>query len=447
MGRIIRIFLCVLFLLGLALFGINSVGAKNSATNIATVLTINGSIGPATADYIHRGFVKAQQPGAGLIILQIDTPGGLSTSMRDIIKDILASSVPVVAYVAPSGARAASAGTYLLYAAQIAAMAPGTNLGAATPVAIGGGAPNADGENKKAQPHHLSEKTINDARAYMRSLAQLQKRNIKWAELAVIKGESLSATEALKMGVINVIANDISDLLQKINGMMINHHGQSYKIVTDHLVIQKIDPDWRSRFLAVITDPSIAYILLMIGFYGIIFEFMSPGLVAPGVLGSIAFLVGLYGLALLPVNYVGLALLLLGIAFMVAEAFFPSFGSLGIGGLISFIVGSIFLIKVEDEGIHLPIYVIATVVIITIVFLIFVFNIAMRSRHKPVVSGQEQLIGQQGIVTVDSDGRIWMVLEGEQWQCKSGKKLKTGQRVKVIGLEGLILQIEPIHEE
>ncbi|OGO94550.1 MAG: serine protease [Coxiella sp. RIFCSPHIGHO2_12_FULL_42_15] len=444
-----RIFARCAWILALCLCVLLSLFAQKKPVSIAAQLSIHGGIGPATADFVHRSFAKAHELRAKLIILQVDTPGGLSKSMRDIVQDILSASIPVIVYVAPSGARAASAGTYILYAATVAAMAPGTNLGAATPISMGNPIMPTEkdeekSKNQKTKSSETSEqKAINDARAYLRSLAQFRRRNVKWAEEAVTKSESLSADEALKMNVINVIAKDVSDLLQKINGMVVDVRGQSQRISSSDLTVQTIEPDWRTRFLAVITDPSVAYLLLIIGFYGIFFELLNPGFVAPGVIGAICLIVGLYALALLPINYAGLALLLLGIAFMIAEAFLPSFGIVGIGGVISFVMGSVFLIKVEYGGFGLPIYLIATVTVVTIIFLIVILNLALRSHKRPIVSGREQLIGKEAHVQVDREGRLWILIEGERWQCKCQQKLTTGQCVKIVRLEGLFLRVEP----
>ncbi len=446
----IKIFFSLIFLTGLWsiahwVLAQNNATATNSKT--AILLDIKGGIGPATQDFISRGIKKAADLNASAIILRIDTPGGLSKSMRYIIKDILSSPVPVISYVAPSGARAASAGTYILYASHVAAMAPGTNLGAATPVAIGTPGGKSDDKDKEKQaskkPSASEKKALNDARAYIRSLAQLRGRNVKWAEKAVVEAESLSAKEALKLNVINFIAIDIPDLLKKANGMKVDIQGKSSVVQTEGVAVQQIQPDWRTKFLAVITDPSVAYILLMIGFYGIFFEFMNPGFVVPGVVGAIALLLALYSFALLPINYVGLGLIILGIAFIVAEAFVPSFGALGIGGVISFVIGSIMLLKTKMIGYIIPMYLIIIIAIVTVVFFLLVLSMALRSRRRPVVSGREAVVGQRGKILI-SDERIWVRIEGERWQCRSHVSLKEGQEVVVKSVEGLILVVEPV---
>src|SRR5438105_4779867 len=304
------------------------------------VVPLEGAIGPAAADFVRRSIERAATDGTELVVLRIDTPGGLDTSMREIIKAILASPVPVASFVGPSGARAASAGTFILYASHIAAMAPGTNLGAASPVSlIGGGAPDKDG--KKPGEDAMTRKVTNDAVAYIRGFAQLRGRNAEWAEQAVREGVSLPAEEALKKKVIDLIAPDVPGLLAQLDGKTVNKRVLHVR----GAAVQEVQPDWRTKFLAIITNPSVAYLLVLLGVYGLLFEFMNPGLVMPGVVGVIALLIAAYALHLLPINYAGLALIFLGIGFMVAEAFLPAYGSLGIGGLIAFVVGSIMLIK------------------------------------------------------------------------------------------------------
>lgn len=343
-------------LLALVLLGsVSELPAQDAAK--AYLLEINGAIGPATSDYFTRGLAKAEKAQAELVVLRMDTPGGLDTSMRAINKAILSSSIPVVTYVAPDGARAASAGTYILYASHIAAMAPATNLGAATPVRIGGipGTGDKDGKKDKGKDSNqdaMGRKAVNDAKAYIRGLAQKRGRNVAWAEKAVEKAESLSAKEALKLNVINLIATDIPDLMAQLNEYKVEVLNKEVILKTEGIEILALKPDWRNRLLNTVSNPNIAYILLLIGIYGLIFEFANPGFVVPGVVGAICLLLGLYALHVLPVSFAGAALLLLGIALMVAEAFVPSFGALGIGGVVAFVFGSLMLI--DTEGIPGP---------------------------------------------------------------------------------------------
>lgn len=417
----------------------NAMAAK-TAGGVAAVLEVKGAIGPATQDFIEQGLKKASSEQARVIVFQLDTPGGLSKSMRGIIKAILASPIPVISYVAPSGARAASAGTYILYASHIAAMAPGTNLGAATPVNLG--SPNSK-DNKQSKQQSASQlKAINDSKAYIRSLAQLRGRNVQWAENAVSQAASLSAQEALKKNVINLIAKDIPTLLNKIDGQVVQLVNKKEVLQTKNLVIKNVKPNWRTRFLSVITDPSIAYILLMAGFYGLFFEFMNPGYVLPGVTGAICLLVALYALQLLPINYVGLGLIILGLIFIVAEAFLPSFGALGIGGVIAFVIGSVMLIRADIPGFGIPWELIAGIAVISLLFFLGVLQLALRARRRKIVSGAEAMIGQQGRI-VFRDGEVWVFVMSELWKVKNPEHLSDGQVIIVEAIEGLSLRVKP----
>jgi membrane-bound serine protease (ClpP class) len=420
-------------------------------------LAVNGAIGPATADYVHRGIEVAQKQGAQLVVLKMDTPGGLDTSMRAIIKDILASSVPVAAFVAPGGARAASAGTYILYAAHVAAMAPATNLGAATPVAIGmsGGGkddegsergPAKKGEGGKAAKHDaadsantMTRKQVNDASAYIRGLAQMRGRNAEWAERAVREAVSLSATEALKMNVIDLVAEDVPALLKRLDGRKLKVADRERVLQTADAVAIAIEPDWRTRFLSVVTDPSIAYLLILLGIYALVFEFSNPGLVFPGVVGAICILIAAYAFHMLPVNYAGLALMLVGIAFVAGEFFFPAYGSLGIGGAIAFVIGSVILIDTDIPGYGIPVSLALGIAAAGAAFLF----LALKARRRPVVSGHEELIGSTGQALEDFEQEGWARVHGETWRIRSNAPLKTGQRVRVVAMHGLLLEVVP----
>ena len=426
-----------------------SAGLAQAAPAPVWVLSVDGVIGPASADYLVRGLGRAAEQGAQLVVLRIDTPGGLDTSMRDIIKAILASPVPVASYVAPSGARAASAGTYILYASHVAAMAPGTNLGAATPVAVGGapGAPpqqpSPDGEQAQQPDDAMTRKQVNDAAAYIRGLAQLRGRNAEWAEQAVREAVSLAAEEALKLKVVDYLAADLPGLLAQLDGKTLETAAGPRTLGTAGAPLEAHQPDWRTRILAVITNPSVALILMMIGIYGLIFEFSSPGTGIGGVVGGICLILGLYALQLLPVNYAGVALILLGLVCMAAEAFLPSFGVLGFGGIAAFVFGALILIDTEVPGFGIPLSVILVTAAASAALMLVILGMALRARRQRQVAGDAGLVGSLArIEALEGDPRQgWVSLQGERWQVQSGAPLQVGQRVRVLAREGLTLRV------
>jgi membrane-bound serine protease (ClpP class) len=420
------------------------------------VLTQAGAIGPANADYLHRGIEHAAKLRAQLIVLRMDTPGGLDLSMRNIIRDILASPVPVATYVAPNGARAASAGTYILYASHIAAMAPATNLGAATPVNIGqpddtrerkakrGG----KGDGAQEEPPNdqtMMRKQINDSAAYIRGLAQLRGRNAAWAERAVREAVSLSAREALKLKVIDLMADDLPQLLKQLDGRKVSAAGGDVVLTTLTAEIVQRDPDWRTELLAVITNPTIAYLLLLAGIYGLFFEFMNPGMAFPGVFGGIALLLGLFALQMLPVNYAGLALIGLGVALLVSEFFVGASGVLGTGGLLAFVAGSIMLIDTDASEYAIPLPLVGAVALVGAVGLLVIGRLAYFARRRPIVSGREYLIGAIGVMLDEGDG--YVRIQGETWKVRARRALRAGERVRVVGIDGLVLEVEPEEKE
>jgi len=422
------------------------------------VLEVDGAIGPATAADVERVLERAELEKAELVILRMDTPGGLDTSMRSIVKRINTSTVPVATFVAPPGARAASAGTYILYASHIAAMAPGTNLGAATPVQFGGfpaskeeaprnedeqtvGEKEEKDDGKPLSGSAMERKLVNDAVAYIRSLAELRGRNADWGERAVREGVSLPASDALREGVIDVLANDLQQLLAQIDRKEVVVLGVPISLSTRNLQVEHVEPDWHSRILSLISNPNIAYVLLLIGIYGMIYELANPGAVVPGTLGGICLLLALYGLHVLPLNYAGVALLLVGLALMAAEAFVPSFGALGLGGAAAFVIGSVILIDTEAPGFGIHLSLIIAFAAISGAALFGTVTLALKARRRPVVSGREELIGAVGEALEDFSEQGRVRIHSEQWTARTREPLGRGDRVRVTGVDGLILDV------
>ena len=423
------------------------------------VADVEGAIGPATARHVERALAQAAERAAPLVVLRMDTPGGLSDSMREIIKAILASPVPVATYVSPSGARAASAGTYILYASHVAAMAPGTNLGAATPVRVGGGLPlpgggapgrpgTPPGEDAPGEPAPLppgdamERKAVNDAVAYIRALADLRGRNAEWAERAVREAASLPANEALAENVIDLSPPTLTALLGGVDGRTVQVLGEPVVLATAGAAVEMLEPSWQIRALAILTNPNVAFILLMIGVYGLIFEFSNPGSIGPGVIGAICLLLGLYALNMLPLDYAGLGLLLLGLAFMVAEAFTPTFGVLGIGGLVAFVFGASILLDSDSPEFRIAWQIIAGSAVASAALLALVLGFALRAQRRAVTTGAVELTGAPATVIEWDDGHGYVRARGERWQARGAGSFAPGAQVRVTGVDGLTLRIE-----
>ena len=413
-------------------------------------IELQGPIGPAAAEYVDDSLQRVARDGASAVIVQLDTPGGLSDAMRQIIASLLAAKQPVLGYVAPAGARAASAGTYILYACPIAAMAPATHLGAATPVQLGGdnplpssNAPAPSGSTNKPVVDAEALKVLNDAVASLRSLAQLNGRNADWAEQAVRGAATLTAEEALQKHVIDLIAPDTRTLLENTNGRHVRVNGVEMVLHLGGLPVRDYPPNWRTRFLGIVTHPTLAYLLLMAGIYGLVLEAFHPGVLLPGVAGAICLLIGLYALQLLPVNYAGLALMVLGIGLVLTEALVPSVGAIGLGGVVAFVIGSIMLFNTGVPGYAVNLGVIGGMAFVGVVALVLLLRLVARARRARPFQGNDQLLLSTGVLleAVDAGCEGWARIGGEQWRVRCESSLPIGARVRVVGRDGMLLRV------
>ena len=427
--------------------------AAEAPTGLVWVVDLDGALGPATGDLIIRSIARAEEAQAEALIIRINTPGGLDKAMRDVIQKILSATIPIITFVAPDGARAASAGTYIVYASHIAAMAPATNIGSSTPVSLGQPVPPAlpgseeSAAEEPAPQDAMMRKVINDSVAYLQSLAELRQRNIDWAEETVRQGANLRASEALANNVIDLISADFASLLNDIDGREVEIAGRRVVLATAGATLHFVETDWRHDLLAVITDPSIAYGLLIFGIYGLILEFYNPGMVAPAVVGIICLLLGAYGLQMLPINYAGLALIIVGIVMMVLEIFTPTMGILGIAGVTAFVIGSVILLDTEAPGYTLPLSIIAAFAASTIGLVLFVVGAAVKVRSQSVRTGSEAMAGGRALAVEDFDGTGHVRAFGEIWQARADKAITDGQQLEVTGVEELTLLVKPLQED
>lgn len=413
--------------------------AQPAAPGVAVLLSLDGAVGPASADHLKRGIAAAGRDGAAVVVLRIDTPGGLDSSMREIVRSITNAPLPVLAWVGPAGARAASAGTFLVYASHVAAMAPGTNLGAATPVALGGAPP---GEGRAASaPQPSAAKATNDAVAYIRSLAELRGRNADWGERAVRDAASLAAPQALKAGVVDIVADSVPALLAQADGRRVRLASGEVDLRTAGLVVQTREADWRTRMLAVIAHPNLALILMAIGVYGLLFEAMSPGALVPGVVGAIALLLGLYALSTLPVSVAGLALLALGLGLMVAEAFTASFGILGLGGVVAFVLGAMLFVDTDAPEWQVSLPLVAGLALASAAAAFVVVQAALRTRRQAPAVGTQTMLGETARVLdwTGTEGHVFV--HGERWHAVGDAALVPGEPARVLAVDGLTLRV------
>ncbi|MGE0620984.1 MAG: nodulation protein NfeD [Pseudomonadales bacterium] len=415
------------------------------------VVDLDGALGPATSDLIIRSIDEAAEADAQALVIRMDTPGGLDKSMRELVQAILAAPLPVITFVSPNGARAASAGTYIAYASHIAAMAPATNIGSSTPVSIAPTPPvpaparQPDGEDGDAVPapqDAMTRKVVNDAVAYLQGLAELRGRNIEWAQETVRHGANIRASEALEANVIDLLADDLTALLEAVDGWEVSLASGVVTLRTQGAGVHRVEVDWKHELLTLITDPTIAYGLLIFGIYGLILEFYNPGMIFPSVIGIVCLLLGAYGLQMLPVNYAGLALIVVGIGMMIAEVFTPTMGALGVAGLVAFVMGSLMLMDTEAPEFGLPLAVIAAFAASTAAITLFAVGAAVRARASRVRTGREAMLGAEVEVLEGFPGAGRVHAFGETWQARSEQALAAGSRATVTDVDGLVLVVD-----
>ena len=403
------------------------------------VVKLSGSINPAVAEYVSHEILEANTEGDALIVLQLDTPGGLDTSMREIIKNIQSSKVPVASFVAPTGSRAASAGTFITIASHIAVMAPGTNIGAAHPVNMLGG---SDNEQAKT----MEKKVVNDAAAYIRSLAELRNRNAHWAEMAVVNSVSISAEEAMKLNVIDLIAGDVKALVLAVDGRKVQVTSGSIKLKTKNLEIIYHEMNPRQKMLDIISNPNVAYIFMMLGLVGLFFEMSNPGLVLPGVIGAISLILALYAMQTLPINYAGLLLILVGVILFIAEINVMSYGLLSVSGVISIFLGSTMLIDSDDPALQISRAILYPTLALTVALSLGIVALATRTRSLKKLGGIEGMLGETGLVKEVLNPQGLVLVHGELWDAEADTQIAEGERVQVDLVEGLKIKVSKVED-
>lgn len=429
-----RIPLLILFILGLIFGALGAESPQAQEKAPVFVIEVDGIINPATSKFIVESIDQAIEKGGQCLIIQLDTPGGLMESMRLIVKKILTSTIPVIVYVSPSGGRAASAGVFITMAAHIAVMAPGTHIGAAHPVSLG------EGKESKT----MSEKIVNDTVSYIKTIAKTRGRNAEWGEKAVRKSVSITEEEALKLNVIDLISTDLQDLLAKIDGKVIKFDGMTRTLMTKGIKPRPLEMSWRYRFLDIISNPSIAYILLMLGIYGIFFELSNPGSILPGVVGGIFLILAFYALQMLPISYAGLALILFAIILFIAEIKVVSHGLLSVAGVISLFLGSLMLIESPTEYMKISLSVIIPAVAVSGGFFVFAVTKAIKARLAKPTTGREGIIGEIGVAVTALSPEGKVAIHGEFWKAESAQPVQPGEKVQVIGIDNLILKVKKI---